>query len=64
MLFHHYASIDNYPDENKANHFRKIGEQALQRQNYHELRGAIYCLYGLLPPEQRLDDTIKGTGLS
>jgi molecular chaperone DnaK len=64
MLFHHYASMDNYSDENKANHFRKIGEQALQRQNYHELRAAIYGLYGLLPPEQRIDDAIKGTGLS
>ena len=63
MLFHHFAEIDIYKDEQKADHFRKIGEQALTRQNYDELKVAIYGLHALLPDEERLGDPMTGTGV-
>ena len=63
MLFHHFAEIDIYKDEQKAEHFRKIGEQALTRQNYDELKVAIYGLHALLPDEERLGDPMTGTGV-
>lgn len=63
-LFHYYANMDEYTDDKKADQFRKIGEQALARQNYDELLVSIYGLYNLLPDDKRLDDMVKGTGLS
>jgi molecular chaperone DnaK len=62
-IFHYYAGLNNYKDERKAQDYRKIGESALQRQNYDELRAVVYGLHALLPPEERTDDPMKGTGL-
>jgi molecular chaperone DnaK len=62
-LFHYFASLDDYPDEKKAKFFREIGDKALDRKNYDELKSAIYGLYGLLPEEKKMEERIKGTGL-
>ena len=37
--------------------------KALERKNYDELLVIIYQLYGLLPPDEKIDVKIKGTGL-
>ena len=62
-LFHYFSSLDDYPDEKKAKFFREIGDKALDRKNYDELKSAIYGLYGLLPEEKKTEERIKGTGL-
>jgi molecular chaperone DnaK len=62
-LFHHYASLEDYPDKKKAKNYIDIGEKALERKNYDELKSAIYGLYALLPEEKRTEERIKGTGL-
>jgi molecular chaperone DnaK len=62
-LYHYYASLEDYPDKKKAKHFMDIGEKALERKNYDELKSAIYSLYNLLPEEKRTEDRMKGTGL-
>jgi molecular chaperone DnaK len=62
-LFHYFASLDDYLDEKKAKFFREIGDKALDRKNYDELKSAIYGLYGLLPEEKKTEERIKGTGL-
>jgi len=64
-LYHYYAahSIDMFKDEKQAKHFIEIGEKALERQNYEELKVATYGLYNLLPDERRDAERIKGTGI-
>ncbi len=62
-LYHYYANLEDYPDEKKAKYYIEIGEKALARQNYDELKSSIYGLYALLPEEKRTEERIKGTGL-
>jgi molecular chaperone DnaK len=64
-LFHYYADLQtlNYPDKAKAKKFIELGEKALERKNYDELLAVIYQLYELLPPDQKDDFKIKGTGI-
>ena len=40
-LYHYFANLE-YPDMKKAKHFADIGEKALERKNYDELKSAIY----------------------
>ncbi len=62
-LFHHYQFLDDYLDERKAKHYINLGEKALERQNYQELKSIIYQLDALRPDEKRAEERIKGTGL-
>lgn len=64
-IFHHYADLKerNYPDEEKAKKLVELGEKALERKNYDEVLSIVYRLYALLPPEEKDDFKIKGTGI-
>jgi molecular chaperone DnaK len=62
-LFHHFATLDDYTDRRKAQSYIELGEKALQRQNYQELKSVLYSLDALLPDEKRDEERMKGTGL-
>jgi molecular chaperone DnaK len=62
-LFHHYQFLDDYMDERKAKHYISLGEKALERQNYQELKSIVYQLDALRPDAKREEERIKGTGL-
>ncbi len=62
-LFHYYQFLDDYLDERKAKHYISLGEKALERQNYQELKSILYQLDALRPDEKRAEEKIKGTGL-
>ncbi len=62
-LFHHFAQLDSYTDRRKAQSFIEIGEKALGRQNYQELKSVLYSLDALLPDHKRDEERVKGTGL-
>jgi molecular chaperone DnaK len=64
-LFHYYSDMqtNRYRDEVKAKKIIEMGEKALERRNYDELLAIIYQLFDLLPPEQKDDFRIKGTGI-
>jgi molecular chaperone DnaK len=68
--YHWYATYLDYPTENKAKvqQFLQLGERALERKNYEELKSVVYHLYDLLPEKEKNkkktgEDRIKGTGL-
>lgn len=65
MLFHHYADLKerNYLNEEKAKQLIALGEKALERKNYDEVLSVVYQLYAILPPEEKDDFRIKGTGI-
>jgi molecular chaperone DnaK len=62
-LFHYFATLDDYTDRRKAQSYIELGEKALQRQNYQELKSVLYSLDALLPDEKRDEERMKGTGL-
>ncbi len=62
-LFHHFAQLDSYTDRRKAQSYIELGEKALGRQNYQELKSVIYSLDALLPDNKREEERMKGTGL-
>ncbi len=62
-IFHHFSMLDSYSDPSKAQSFIKMGEKALDRQNYQELKSILYSLDALLPDDKRNEERIKGTGL-
>jgi molecular chaperone DnaK len=41
----------------------EIGEKALERKNYEELKVAVNQLYQLMPDTKKKDDQMKGTGI-
>jgi molecular chaperone DnaK len=68
--YHWYVTYPDYPLENKAKvqQFLQLGERALERKNYEELKSVVYHLYDLLPEKEKNkqktgEDRIKGTGL-
>ena len=68
--YHWYATYPDYPAENKAKvqQYLQLGERALERKNYEELKSVVYHLYELLPEKEKNkkktgEDRIKGTGL-
>jgi molecular chaperone DnaK len=65
QLYYHYSSqpIEDYRNQNEAKKYMEIGEKALERQNYDELKVATNKLYSLLPDERRDQERIKGTGI-
>jgi molecular chaperone DnaK len=65
QLYYYYSTqpIEDYKDEQQAKKYMEIGEKALERQNYDELKVATNKLYSLLPDEQRDQEKIKGTGI-
>jgi molecular chaperone DnaK len=62
-LFHHFATLDGYTDRKKAQSYIELGEKALERQNYQELKSVLYSLDALLPDSKRDEERMKGTGL-
>jgi molecular chaperone DnaK len=62
-LFHHFAQLDSYTDRRKAQSYIELGEKALGRQNYQELKSVLYSLDALLPYDKRTEERMKGTGL-
>jgi molecular chaperone DnaK len=64
-LFYYYSTqpIQDYKDQKKAKQFIEIGEKALDRKNYDELKVATNNLYNLLPDSKRDEARIKGTGI-
>ena len=62
-LFHHFAQLDGYTDRRKAQSYIEMGEKALGRQNYQELKSVLYSLDALLPDHKRDEERVKGTGL-
>ncbi len=62
-LFHHFAQLDGYTDRRKAQSYIEMGEKALGRQNYQELKSVLYSLDALLPDDKRTEEKMKGTGL-
>ena len=62
-LFHHFAQLDSYTDRRKAQSYIEMGEKALGRQNYQELKSVLYSLDALLPDHKRDEERMKGTGL-
>ncbi|MEN9613078.1 MAG: hypothetical protein RLZZ628_3892, partial [Bacteroidota bacterium] len=68
--YHWYVTYPDYPAENKqkVQQFLQLGERALERKNYEELKSVVYHLYELLPEKEKNkkktgEDRIKGTGL-
>jgi molecular chaperone DnaK len=62
-LFHHFQFLDDYLDPQKAKQYIALGEKALERQNYQELKSILYQLDSLRPDHKRAEEKIKGTGL-
>lgn len=64
-LFHYYSSlpIELYSDRKKMKKYTEIGEKALERQNYDELKIAVYGLYELLPDEEKGKQDFSATGI-
>ncbi|HEX3009424.1 MAG TPA: hypothetical protein VHO90_17595, partial [Bacteroidales bacterium] len=65
MIYQYYADIKerNYKDEEKAKKLVAMGEKALERKNYDEVLSIVYQLNALLPPEEKDNFRIKGTGI-
>jgi molecular chaperone DnaK len=64
-IFHHFANLEErkYLNEEKAKQLIALGEKALERKNYDEVLSVVYQLNAILPPEQKDDFRIKGTGI-
>ncbi|TWF35833.1 molecular chaperone DnaK [Chitinophaga polysaccharea] len=64
--YYYYANIDtnSFTDPQTAARFKEIGEKALERKNYDELKVAVNQLYNLMPDTRKADDQLKGTGIS
>lgn len=64
-LFYYYSTrpMQDYKDQKKAKQYIAIGEKALDRKNYDELKVATNTLYNLLPDNKRDAERIKGTGI-
>jgi molecular chaperone DnaK len=62
-LFHHFTQLDDYTDRRKAQTYFELGEKALARQNYQELKSVLFSLDALLPDSKRDEERMKGTGL-
>lgn len=62
--FHYYLAIDEseYTDPKAARKNIEIGEKALERQNYDEVRNQVFTLNSLLKSE-KTKERIRGTGL-
>lgn len=52
--FFHYKTLDNYPDQQKANMLIAEGDKALENKQYKVLKQVVYQLASMLP-----DDTPK-----
>ncbi|MDB5246124.1 MAG: Heat shock protein 70 [Segetibacter sp.] len=64
-LFYYYSArpLQDYKDQKQAKQYIEIGEKAMERKNYEELKVATNTLYNLLPDEKRDRERIKGTGI-
>jgi molecular chaperone DnaK len=64
-IFHYYSGmpLSHFTDEKKAGRYLEVGERALERQNYQELKVAVLALYQLVPDEQKDEKRMKGTGI-
>ncbi|MFY7938845.1 MAG: Hsp70 family protein [Flavobacterium sp.] len=64
-LFHHYSSLplELYKDTKKMKKYIEVGEKALERQNYEELKIAVYGLYDLLPDDEKGKQDFSATGI-
>lgn len=64
-IFHHYTTLPltQFTDEKKAARYIGVGERALERHNYKELKVAVLALHHLLPDEQKDEKRMKGTGI-
>lgn len=62
--FHYYLTIEesDYTDPKAARKNIEIGEKALERRNYDEVRNQVFTLNSLLKKE-KTKDRIHGTGL-
>lgn len=63
--YHFYANIppNDYTNPQMAARFMEIGEKALARQNYEELKAAVYQLHNLMPDDKKNNQPLKGTGI-
>lgn len=63
--YYYYANVstDDYTDPQTAARFKEIGEKALERKNYEELKVAVNQLYNLMPDTKKETDQLKGTGI-
>jgi molecular chaperone DnaK len=63
--YYFYAGIppNDYTNPQMAARFMEIGEKALERQNYEELKAAVYQLHNLMPDDKKANDQLKGTGI-
>lgn len=64
--YYYYANIEtnSFTDPQTAARFKEIGEKALERKNYDELKVAVNQLYNLMPDTRKANDQLKGTGIS
>lgn len=63
--YYFYSNIppNDYTNPQMAARFMEIGEKALERQNYEELKAAVYQLHNLMPDDKKTDQQLKGTGI-
>jgi molecular chaperone DnaK len=63
--YYYYANVntEEYTDPQTAARFKEIGERALERKNYDELKVAVNQLYNLMPDTKKERDQLKGTGI-
>jgi len=64
-IFHHYSALPltQFTDGKKAARYIEVGERALERHNYKELKVAVVALHHLLPDEKKDEKRMKGTGI-
>lgn len=63
-LFHYYAyEREDHSDPKRAKQISELGEKALERKNYDEVRVCIRQLRALLPDDEEKPKDLKGTGI-